>query len=165
MLLVIKGFLSFKSRCCAALASKFLGNIILEHRAEDLNILEIHNDGRKEFAVNLPQTSILPTRNLPTILAAPAQKMTHVCGEYRELLRVLSKDWNSTDIRLCQTCRAWRPLGDQYWAEKSREEPLSSGRITSWTIGGGGQCPQCKEDYGFLGGDIDGVSSLTRDTQ
>jgi hypothetical protein len=158
VLLVIKGFLSFRSRCCVAMASKFLANIILDQTLNDMHHLQVPNYGRKEFLVNLPPESP-PGRNAPP---APTQKLTHVCGEYKETLRVLSKDWDSATIRLCQSCSAWRPLREQYWTDKVEERCLHSSRIGSWTSGDGRRCPECELDCTLFHTDIDGVSAMVR---
>lgn len=158
VLLVIKGFLTFKSRCCVALASKFLGNIVLEQTISDMKLLQVGNDGRREFLVNLPSGSP-PRRNT---LPQPTQKLTHVCGEYKELLRVLSRDWDTTTIRLCQSCSAWRPLIEHYWTDKVDERCFYSTRITSWAFGDGRRCPECELDCRLFHSDIDGVSEIFR---
>lgn len=156
VLLVIKSFLSFKSRCCFALASKFLGNLILDPPLADAAQLQVYNNGHKEFFVNLPPAP----SSLPNLPATPTQKMTHVCGEYKDLLRTLSKDWNSTMIRLCQSCSAWRPLSEQYWKDKARKKLLDSRRTAAWTKGGECRCPECGVDCRLLFSDIDGVSGM-----
>ena len=100
----------------------------------------------------------------------------HVCGEYKDLLRTLSKDWNSTTIRLCQACSAWRPLGEQYWERKAHVISLDRRRIAAWTQArdwprgldwiwvqpefGDCRCPDCDPDCRLLFSDIDGVSEM-----
>jgi hypothetical protein len=154
--LVIKSFLSFKSRCCLALTSKFIGNIILEPPVDDTDQLQVYNDSFKEIFVHLP--SSLPSRRNPPVV--PTQKATHVCGEYKDLLRTLSKDWNSTTIRLCRFCSAWRTLGGQYWEDRARAKSLDSRRTAAWTQGGDSRCPECVPDGRLLYGDIDRVSGM-----
>jgi hypothetical protein len=156
VILTIKGFLSFKSRCCLALASKFLGNIILEPPLDDTDQLQVYNHSFKEIFVHLPPS--LPSRHNPPAL--PTQKATHVCGEYKDLLRTLAKDWNSAAIRLCVFCIAWRPLGQQYWEDRARVKPLKSYKIAAWIKGGDCRCPECFDDCRLLSGDIDGVSGM-----
>lgn len=149
-------FLSFKSRCCLALASKFLGNIILEPPLGDTDRLQVYNHSFKEIFVHLPPN--LPSRHNPP--AVPTHKATHVCGEYKDLLRTLAKDWNSASIRLCVFCIAWRPLGQQYWEDRARVRSLDSHKITAWTQGGHCRCPECVADCRLLFSDIDGVSGM-----
>jgi hypothetical protein len=150
---VIKGFLSFKSRCCIALASKFLGNLIrdppLDHTAR-----QVYNHGYKEIFVHLqPSTSSIPP-DMPT------RKITHVCGEYKDLLRTLSRDWNSSTIRLCKACSAWRPLSEAYWVERGRGRALDHRRIATWTEGSECRCPDCGPDSRLRFSDIDGVMAM-----
>jgi hypothetical protein len=86
--------------------------------------------------------------------------MTHVCGEYKDLLRTLSKDWNSVTIKLCQACSAWRPVSEQYWVERGCGKVLDSCRIAAWTKGSESRCPDCGPDCRLLFSDIDGVSGM-----
>ena len=135
---------------------------------KDKDLLQVYNQSFKEIFVNLPPG--LATQHRPPTL--PAQKATHVCGEYKDLLRTLSKDWNSTTIRLCKACSAWRPLGEQYWESRAHVISLDRYRIATWTRCRDWPyglewmqdvdctCPECDLGCRLLASDIDGVSEM-----
>ena len=159
ILLQVRRFLNFKDRCCLALTNKNVFGLVTEPCPQQKR-LEVVNTERKQLQVHPANAKSVPSRH-SWLFSPPAKIAIHVCGEYKELLRLLARDWDSETIRLCNKCYAWRPRVSEYWSRKAEDAIVSMhstpqkydldrfehdkfvANSTAWCEGTGIYCPDC----------------------